>query len=124
LRRLPAGEPVSYGRRYYTPHETTIATIPIGYADGLRRNLSGKARVLIQGKFFPIVGTICMDQCMVDIGDEPFEIGEPVILLGSQQTRHGTVSLDAREWAEHLDTIPYEILTGITARVPRVYHDS
>ena len=119
LRRLPAGEAVSYGCRYITPRETTIATIPIGYADGFRRGLTGKVQVLIAGKFFPVVGTICMDQCMVDIGDESFAVGEEVILLGSSQTSEYRITAD--DWASALGTISYEICTGITARVPRVY---
>ncbi|MCU0426297.1 MAG: alanine racemase [Candidatus Kapabacteria bacterium] len=127
LRRLSAGEPVSYGRRYTTPRETTIATIPIGYADGLRRNLTGKARVMIGGQYFPIVGTICMDQCMVDIGDADFQVGETVQILGSQKSsgsEQGEIRIDANDWAQQLRTIPYEILTGITARVPRIYVNS
>ncbi len=124
LRRLAAGEPVSYGRRYTTPRETTIATIPIGYADGLRRSLTGKARVMIGGQYFPIVGTICMDQCMVDVGDAKFSVGESVYLLGSQTSEHGEIRIDADEWAQELGTISYEILTGITARVPRIYLNS
>lgn len=127
LRRLAAGEPVSYGRRYTTLRETTIATIPIGYADGLRRNLTEKVRVMIGGQYFPIVGTICMDQCMVDIGDADFQIGETVQILGSQKSAYaevGAIRIDALDWAQQLRTIPYEILTGITARVPRMYINS
>lgn len=124
LRRLAAGESVSYGRRYTTLRETTIATIPIGYADGLRRNLTEKLRVMIGGQYFPVVGTICMDQCMVDIGDTSFGVGETVQLLGSQKSvvqEVGEIHIDADDWAQQLRTIPYEILTGITARVPRIY---
>ncbi|MBL7990674.1 MAG: alanine racemase [Candidatus Kapabacteria bacterium] len=127
LRRLAAGEPISYGRRYTTLRETTIATIPIGYADGLRRNLTEKLRVMIGGQYFPVVGTICMDQCMVDIGDAPFAVGETVQLLGSQKSALAEVEeirIDANDWAQQLHTIPYEILTGITARVPRIYFTS
>jgi alanine racemase len=119
LRRLPGGEPVSYGRRYFTTRETTIATIPIGYADGFRRGLTGKARVIIGGALYPVVGTICMDQCMVDIGDAPLSVGAPVTLLG--EDGNSSVRIDADEWASLLGTISYEVLTGITARVPRVY---
>lgn len=123
LRRLPKGEAVSYGCRYITPRETTIATIPIGYADGFRRGLTGKARVIINGKLFPVVGTICMDQCMVDIGDEPFQVGEDVILLG-ETTSNGRLSrITADDWARDLGTISYEICTGITGRVPRIYQE-
>jgi alanine racemase len=122
LRRLPKGEAVSYGCRYITPKETTIATIPIGYADGFRRGLTGKVKVLIRGQFFPVVGTICMDQCMIDIGDEPFGVGEEVVLLGASQASDGTERrITADDWADALGTIAYEICTGITSRVPRMY---
>jgi alanine racemase len=122
LRRLPKGEPVSYGCRFSTERETTIATIPIGYADGFRRGLTGKVRVIIGGKIFPVVGTICMDQCMVDIGDEPFQVGEHVILLGTAKTPDGSeIRVTADDWADALSTISYEICTGITSRVPREY---
>jgi alanine racemase len=139
LRRISAGEPVSYGRRYCAARETTIATIPIGYADGLRRGLTGKARVRIRGEYYPIVGTICMDQCMVDVGDAPFAVGEPVHLFGGKIHRRlpqnsvkgdsddasgESVGIDANEWAQSLETIPYEILTGVSVRVPRVYYDA
>jgi alanine racemase len=127
LRRLPKGEAVSYGCRFITDRETTIATIPIGYADGFRRGLTGKAHVIIGNKTFPVVGTICMDQCMVDIGDEAFSVGEHVILLGSAETPDGVAEgnpksrITADDWADSLSTISYEICTGITSRVPREY---
>jgi alanine racemase len=122
LRRLPKGEPVSYGRRFTTGRETTIATIPIGYADGFRRGLTGKVHVIIAGKLFPVVGTICMDQCMVDIGDESFQVGEHVILLGSASAPPSIATrITADDWADALSTISYEICTGITSRVPREY---
>ncbi|TAE25014.1 MAG: alanine racemase [Candidatus Kapaibacterium sp.] len=124
LRRLPKGEAVSYGCRYITPKETTIATIPIGYADGFRRGLTGKAQVIIQGTFFPVVGTICMDQCMVDISDEQFRVGDEVILLGAAQAPNGSENrITADDWATALGTIPYEICTGMTARVPRLHEE-
>lgn len=117
VRRVPAQTSVSYGRRYFTSEETWIATIPIGYGDGFTRLLSGKASCLIQGREFPVVGTICMDQCMVDTGNLMLEPGEEVVLIGTQQ---GAV-LAASELARRLGTIPYEVLTAISARVPRVY---
>jgi len=118
LRRLPAGTSVSYGRRYYTASETTIATIPIGYGDGYMRALTGKAECLIRGKRYPIVGTICMDECMVDLGNDDIRCGEEVILIG----RQGAESITAGQLAGKCGTIPYEILTAISARVPRVYY--
>jgi alanine racemase len=71
LRRLPAGHNVSYGRRWKTEQETTIAVLPIGYADGIRRHLTGRLQVMIGGRRYPVVGTITMDQIMVDVGDDP-----------------------------------------------------
>ncbi|MBI3260036.1 MAG: alanine racemase [Ignavibacteriae bacterium] len=117
LRRVPAGTPVSYGRKYFTTKETTIATIPIGYGDGYFRSLTGKAECLIHGKRYAIVGTICMDECMVDIGDDMMECGEEVVLIG----RQGDEIITANQVAEKCGTIPYEVLTAISARVPRVF---
>lgn len=117
IKRVPQGTAVSYGRKYFAAKETTIVTIPIGYADGWSRRLSGKAEVLISGKRFPIVGTICMDLCMVDVGDEPVEIGQEVILIGSQ----GTVTITADEIGAQLGTINYEVTCMISDRVPRRY---
>lgn len=116
-KRVPQGIAISYGRKYTTTRETTIVTIPIGYADGWSRKLSGKAEVLISGKRFPVVGTICMDLCMVDVGDEPVEIGQEVVLIGSQ----GAESISVEEISSHLDTINYEVTCMISDRVPRRY---
>lgn len=116
-KRVPQGSTVSYGRKYVTPAETTIVTIPIGYADGWSRRLSGKAEVLISGKRFPIVGAICMDLCMVDVGNEPVEIGQEVVLIGSQATERIT----AEEIGVHMGTINYEVTCMINDRVPRRY---
>ncbi len=117
LRRVPAGTSVSYGRRYFTEKETTIATIPIGYGDGYFRSLTGKAECLIRGKRYRIVGTICMDECMVDIGNDTLECGDEVILIG----RQGNEVITANHVAEKCGTIPYEVLTAISMRVPRVF---
>lgn len=116
-KRVPQSTAVSYGRKYFTSMETTIVTIPIGYADGWSRKLSGKAEVLISGKRFPVVGTICMDLCMVDVGDEPVEIGQEVVLIGSQ----GAERITAEEIGSHLGTINYEVTCMISDRVPRRY---
>lgn len=117
VQRLAAGEGVSYGLRYTTPRETVIATIPLGYADGVSRALSAAhATVLIDGKRCPIAGTITMDQLMIDCGpDATVELGDEVVLLGQQ----GDESITAEEWAERLGTISYEVLCGIGPRVPR-----
>jgi len=117
VRRLRAHEAVSYHRLYRTSRETTIVTVPVGYADGYRYGLTGRGECLIRGKRFPVVGAVCMDAIMVDVGDEPVEIGEEVVLLGQQ----GGESLWADEMSCWLDSIPYEVLTGISPRVPRLY---
>lgn len=117
LRRVPAGTAVSYGRTYITERETTIATVPIGYGDGFPRGLSNKAKCLIHGQRFPMVGRVCMDQCMVAVGDAAVCVGDEVVIIGTQ----GGERLWADELAEQGNTIHYEVLTGISARVRRVY---
>lgn len=116
IRRIQPGESVSYGRRYIATKETTIVTVPIGYGDGYSRILTGKAEVLLHGKRFPIAGTICMDEFMIDVGDEPVDLGDDVVLIGKQ----GAEEISANELAAKMNTIPYEVTTMITARVPRV----
>lgn len=117
VKRVAPGITISYGRKFTVPKDTTIITIPIGYADGWLRRLTGKAEVLISGKRFPIVGTICMDLSMVDVGDEPVAIGQEVVLIGSQ----GAESISVDEIANHLETINYEVTCMISDRVPRRY---
>jgi len=121
LRTVHAGDTVSYGRRWVAPQTTRIATIPIGYGDGFSRILSGKAVALIQGKEMPIVGTICMDECMVNVGDAAVSIGDEVVLLGKQAVDGHYVSVNAVDIAALAQTIPYEVTTAIAARVPRVF---
>lgn len=117
ITRFPAGMPISYGRRWWTERETYIATLPIGYGDGLFRILTNHMDVIVGGRRRPQVGTVCMDEVMIDIGPEPdCAIGDEVILLG----RAGNESIDAWEMAERAGTIPYEICTNLSARVPRV----
>ncbi|MCZ7535900.1 MAG: alanine racemase [Acidimicrobiia bacterium] len=119
--RLPAGERVSYGLRYELDRESWIATLPIGYADGVTRALGHTGgQVLVRGRRFPIAGTVTMDQLMVDLGDMRVDPGEEVVLLGVQ----GNDSIPAWEWAERLETIPYEVVCGIGPRVPRRYTES
>ncbi|MCU0330981.1 MAG: alanine racemase [Candidatus Kapabacteria bacterium] len=121
-RRIAAGESVSYGRRWYATEDTTIVTIPIGYGDGYGRVLTGKAQCLINGQRYPIVGTICMDECMVNVGDADVAVGDPVVLLGKGYDNSAPpTDIDARELAAWANTIPYEITTSVTARVPRLY---
>jgi alanine racemase len=121
-RRAWPGETVSYGRRYMVTEETTIVTVPIGYGDGYLRSLSGHAECLIGGRRCRVVGSICMDELMVDVADADVEIGDEVILLGRQSHQGGHVeSIDAVELAAWAGTIPYEITTAFSGRVPREY---
>jgi alanine racemase len=117
LKRVPKGTPVSYGSTYITEKETSIATLPVGYADGLPRALSNKGSVLIGGKKYPIVGRVCMDLTMVDVGDSSVKIGDEVALIGAQ----GNERISADDIASIAGTISYEIVCGIGKRVPRIY---
>lgn len=117
LSAMPAGVSISYGRRYYTSSRTTIATLPVGYADGLTRILTNRMSALVGGRRYPVVGTVCMDEVMVDLGGaEGIEVGDEVLLIGAS----GAERIDAWELAESAGTIPYEICTNVSARVPRV----
>lgn len=117
LKVVPAGSAISYGRRYTVERPSHIATVPIGYADGVRRALSATGgEVLVGGRRRPIAGTVTMDQLMVDLGDEEsVSVGDEVVLIG----RQGDAEITAAEWADRLDTIGYEIVCGIGSRVPR-----
>ena len=118
LKLLPAGREISYGGTYVTTRPTRVATVPVGYADGYRRNLSGKFYVLICGKKAPILGRICMDQLMVDVSDIPeAELGSPVTLIGSD----GDARISVEQIAAVADSFNYEFVCGISRRVPRVY---
>lgn len=120
LRRAYPGDTVSYGRRFMVTQETTIATVPIGYGDGYMRRLAGLAQVLIGGMRYPVVGTICMDEIMVDVGDSDVHLSDEVVLLGRQARPDGHLdSIDAVELAYWSGTIPYEITTNFAARLPR-----
>jgi len=119
LQRLPAGERPSYGRVRALASAATVATVPIGYADGVARRLGETGgEVLIRGNRYPFAGTVTMDQIMIDMGDDPAEVGDEVVLLGAQ----GDVEITADEWAERLGTINYEIVCGFGPRMPRRYH--
>lgn len=117
VKRVPKGTAISYGSKYVTWKDTTIVTLPIGYADGLARRLCDRGLVLINGIKHSFAGTITMDQCMVDVGDAPVEIGERVTLIGSQ----GEETITVDDWARWLDTISYEVTCMISSRVPRIY---
>jgi alanine racemase len=118
--RLGAGEAVSYGQRYRLEREATVATIPCGYADGLRRALTNAGPVLVGGRRRSIAGTVTMDHFLLDMGDDPVAPGDEVVLIG----RQGTEEITAQEVADLLGTIPYEVVCGLNARIPRVYLDS
>lgn len=113
------GEGISYGHSYVTQKQTRIATIPVGYGDGYRRSLSNRGSVLIRGRRFPIVGTICMDQFMVDVQDQEVYVGDEVVLIGKQ----GNEEIPLMEIAQLCDTIPYEVLCLFNDRIPRIYID-
>jgi len=117
VKTVPAGTPISYGGIYTTKAETQIASMPLGYADGYTRLLSGKAKVLCQGQKLPVVGRICMDQTMFEAAGLDVKPGDIVTLLG----KDGDNFLSVDELAQELGTINYEIVCMISARVPRVY---
>lgn len=116
VKKIKKGDTISYGRTFEADREMTIATIPVGYADGYPRLLSNKGRVIINGQYAPIVGRICMDQFMVDISEiKDVSAGDRVTLIGCQ----GDASVTAEEVARHAQTINYEVVCGISKRVPR-----
>jgi alanine racemase len=115
--RLTAGERPSYGRVRELNRESTVVTAPIGYADGYPRSLTSIGSALIDGERFPLAGTVTMDQIVIDVGDADIELGEEVVLLGSQVG----AEISADEWALALGTISYEVVCSIGPRVPRRY---
>ena len=121
VKTLEAGREISYGGVYVTTKPTVVATVPVGYADGYRRALSGKFYVLIRGKKAPILGRICMDQLMVDVTEIPgVTVGNRVVLVG----RDGEHTITVEEIAEAADTFNYEFICGISRRVPRFYRQN
>ncbi|MDQ2847498.1 MAG: alanine racemase, partial [Actinomycetota bacterium] len=116
-KRVPAGHGVSYGLTYRTAAETTLALVPIGYADGVPRAASNAAEVLIGGQRRRIAGRVAMDQFVVDCGDQPVRAGDEVLLFGPGDAGEPT----ARDWADACGTIDYEIVTRIGPRTPRRY---
>ncbi len=126
VKRVTAGTGVSYGLRHEFDRDTVVATVPLGYADGVPRRLSSTGGdVLIGGRRRPIVGVVTMDQLVVDCGPGAgVAVGDEVVLIGEQDGPDGPQRIRAEEWAERLDTIGYEILCGISGRVPRVVRRS
>jgi alanine racemase len=117
-KRLPAGTPVSYGHRWRAPTDGWLATLPIGYADGVPRQLTNRVQVLLRGRRRPLVGTVTMDQVMVWCDDDEPHVGDEVVLLGAQ----GDERIGVEEWAAAADTITYEIVTQLSVRLPRHHH--
>lgn len=122
IKPVAAGEGLSYGLRYRTSEPTTVATVPLGYADGVPRSLAASGgQVLIEGRRLPIAGTVTMDQLLVDCGpDARVAVGDEVVLIGSQ----GEQAISPWEWARLTGTIAYEVTCGISARVPRLHIDA
>lgn len=113
------GESAGYGRRFIAEADTWLATVPIGYGDGVRRALTNNCDVLIGGRRFPVVGTVSMDNITVDVGSEgAVAVSDRVTIIGAD----GDERITAEEIARRIDTINYEVVCGITSRVPRVYH--
>ena len=117
VKRVPAGDGLSYGLEYEMPAPGNVVTVPAGYADGYDRRLSGLGDVLIRGRRFRVSGTVCMDQFMVDVGSEDVSVGDVVTLLGED----GGERVTATEIAGHIGTIDYEVTSRIPSRVPRIY---
>ncbi|PRY60623.1 alanine racemase [Glycomyces artemisiae] len=117
VKRLPAGSGISYGHTHILERDTNVALVPLGYADGIPRAASNKAEVYLAGKRRRVLGRICMDQFTVDCGDDPVKPGEPVVLIGA-----GEQHPDADDWAAWAGTIPNDVLTGLGARIPRLWN--
>jgi alanine racemase len=120
VRRIRAGEGVLYGHDFVADRDTTVALVPLGYADGIPRVTGGRASVLCRGVRMPVIGRIAMDQFVVDAGDLPVEVGEPVTIFGTGSGGEPT----AADWADWAGTIPHEIYCGIGSRVTRRYEEA
>jgi alanine racemase len=119
VKRARLGDSAGYGRRFIAERETWIATVPIGYGDGIRRALSGRCHLLCRGSRYPLVGAVSMDNVTFDIGPDPrVSIGDRVIVIGAD----GELRQTAEQLAQAIGTLNYEIVCGISGRVPRAYH--
>ncbi len=119
IKQVSKGTSIGYGRTWIAPQDTTIATIPVGYADGFNRLWSNQGRVLIKGVSYPIVGRVCMDQSMVDLGPQTdVQVGDEVVLIG----KSGSEEITCDDWAEKLGTITYEVTCQINSRVERYFN--
>jgi alanine racemase len=119
VKRVPGGHGVSYGHTYVTPGETTLALVPVGYADGIPRHASDTGPVLVAGKWRTVAGRVAMDQFVVDLGGDAAQVGDEAVLFGPGDRGEPT----AEDWARAAGTIGYEIVTRVGARLPRVYVD-
>lgn len=120
VKKITKGTSVGYGRTWVAPDNCFVATFPAGYADGFNRLFSNTGRVLINGKSYPVIGRVCMDQSMCNLGvDQDVKVGDEVILIGSS----GKEEITGYEWAEKLDTITYEVTCQINSRVKRYFDD-
>jgi alanine racemase len=124
LRQVQAGERIGYGHTWQADRPSVIATVPMGYADGLSRLLSNRGHGLVRGRRAPIAGTISMDMTMLDVTDIPgARLGDEVVFLGAQEGPLGKDAISAAEIAGLSGTIPWEVLTSISRRVPRFYRE-
>jgi alanine racemase len=123
-RQIRAGDAIGYGHTFRAARDSRIATIPMGYADGLSRQLSNRGEVLVRGRRAKIVGAVSMDLTMIDVTDhEGVEMGEEVVVLGPQQGKEASDAITAEEIARHAGTIPWDVLTSVSRRVPRFYRE-
>lgn len=119
IKTMESGQYISYGRRFKSCDKCIIATLPVGYADGYSRLLFNKGKVILHGEYAPVVGNICMDQCMIDVTNihSKLEVGDEVVLMGEDNG----IKFDANDIAELLGTINYEVICSVSKRIPRVY---
>ncbi len=117
FKRIAKGDSVSYGRKFIAKRATNVVTLPIGYADGISRNLTNRFNVIINNKTYPQIGTVTMDRICVNTGNDKIKLGAKAILLGKSKNH----KIDAWDWSKLLNTIPYEITCNISKRVPRIY---
>ncbi len=117
VKTVSAGTSISYSRRFFAKRKTTIASVTIGYADGYFRTLTNKTGVLINGKKYPVVGTVCMDQIMIDVGKSKIKVGDEVVIIGKSKSKR----ISAWDISDSIGTIPYEVTCAVSSRVPRKY---
>jgi alanine racemase len=124
VREIAKGGAIGYGWTWRAPRRSRVATVPMGYADGLSRTLSNRGHVLVRGGRAPIVGTVSMDMTMIDVTDLPgVEARDEVVVLGAQDGPLGKSSIGAAEIAGHAGSIAWEVLTSVSRRVPRFYRE-